>query len=53
MLFSFLFFLIATSIVITLIRGLGQWNRNNNAPRLTVSALVVAKREDVSTHMRH
>ena len=53
MLFSFLFFLIATFIVITLIRGLGQWNRNNNAPRLTVNALVVAKRQDVSAHMRH
>ena len=53
MLFSFLFFLIATFIFITLIRGLGQWNRNNNSPRLTVNALVVAKREDVSAHMRH
>ena len=53
MLFSFLFFLIATFIVITLIRGLGQWNRNNNSPRLTVSASVVGKRQDVSAHMRH
>ncbi|MBQ6987003.1 MAG: DUF2500 domain-containing protein [Oscillibacter sp.] len=53
MLFSFLFFLIATLIVINLIRGIGQWNKNNHSPRLTVSAKVVAKREDVSAHSHH
>ena len=53
MLFAFLFFLIATLIVLNLIRGIGQWNKNNHSPRLTVSAQVVAKREDVSVHSHH
>ncbi len=53
MLFSFLFFLIATLIVLNLIRGIGQWNKNNHSPRLTVNAKVVAKREDVSVHRHH
>ena len=34
---------------IVLFRGISQWNRNNNSPRLTVSVTVVAKR----THVRH
>ena len=53
MLFSFLFFLIATLIVLNLIRGIGQWNKNNHSPRLTVNAKVVTKREDVSAHRHH
>lgn len=49
----FLVFLLALgTILLQLIRGAGQWNRNNHAPRLTVSATVVAKRGDV-THHRH
>ena len=34
---------------IALFRGISQWNRNNNSPRLTVSATVVAKR----TYVQH
>ena len=40
----FLAFFIATFIVIMLIRGLGQWNIGNGAARLTVPAVIVAKR---------
>jgi len=35
-----------------LIQGILQWNRNNHSPRLTVEALVVTKRTEVSHH-RH
>lgn len=44
------FFLALGIILLQLIRGASQWNRNNHAPRLTVSAVVVAKRGDVIHH---
>ena len=53
-LFSILFFimfLVVTSvIVVSLVKGISQWNKNNNSPRLTVEAKVVAKRTNVSRH---
>ena len=30
--------------VLTAVRGISQWNKNNHSPRLTVPAIVVAKR---------
>ena len=44
-----MFFLV---FVVTLLKGLGEWNRNNHAPKLTVPVTVVAKRTNVSRH-RH
>lgn len=38
------------SIVVTIVRGVGQWNRNNASPVLTVEARVVAKRADIRIH---
>lgn len=35
---------ILTAFIIALCKGVGRWNKNNQAPRLTVNALVVAKR---------
>lgn len=40
-----LFFLV---FVGTLLKGLGEWNRNNHSPKLTVPVTVVAKRTNVS-----
>lgn len=48
--FSLMFFLVFGIIIFTLIKGIGQWNRNNQSPRLTVEAVVVAKRQNVSHH---
>jgi len=50
--FFLVFFLILGMILFTLIKGIGQWNKNNHSPRLTVEARVVAKRGDVS-HYHH
>ncbi len=54
--FSVLFalgFLVFLGIFLAVsIRSLGQWNKNNRSPRLTVGALVTAKRTNVSHH-RH
>jgi len=36
--------------VVTIVKGIGQWNKNNNSPRLTVPVVVVAKRTNVSHH---
>lgn len=48
--FMLVFFLMFGMIIFTIIRGIGQWNKNNNSPRLTVQAKVVSKRGDVSHH---
>ena len=41
------FVLVLGSIIVTLIRGVGEWNKKNQSPKLTVPATVVAKRSDV------
>lgn len=50
--FSIVFVLVIGIFVVTIVRGVGQWNKNNNSPRLTVPATIVAKRTHVSQH-RH
>ena len=42
-----LFFLV---FVGTLLKGLGEWKKNNHSPRLTVPVTVVAKHTNVSRH---
>ena len=42
-----MFVLVFGIILVTLIRGIGEWNKNNQSPKLTVPATVVAKRSDV------
>ena len=46
------FGLILCTVIVTLIKGLKEWNNNNHSPRLTVPVTVVAKRADV-TRRRH
>lgn len=47
-----MFLVIMAAILFTIIQGLKQWNKNNNSPRLTVPAEVVAKRNSIRWH-RH
>lgn len=49
-LFTIVFVAVAVVIIVTAIRSLGQWAKNNNSPRLTVPATVVAKRINVDHH---
>ena len=51
-LFPLFFLLVFGVMAAALIQGILQWNRNNHSPRLTIDALVVAKRTNVSHH-RH
>ena len=47
--FVVLMFIVVIGIFIwQVVRGVGQWTRNNNSPILTVEATIVAKRSDVS-----
>ena len=48
--FGIVFVLVIGIFVVNLVRGIGQWNKNNNSPRLTVDVTVVSKRADVSHH---
>lgn len=48
--FFIAFFCVFGLIVATFIRSAKQWNKNNNSPRLTVEATVVAKRTNISRH---
>ena len=50
--FFIVFGLILCTVIVTLLKGLKEWNNNNHSPRLTVPVTVVAKRADV-THHRH
>lgn len=48
MLFPIMFILIFTIIVFTFVKGIATWFKNNNSPRLTVSARIVAKRQNTT-----
>jgi Na+-transporting methylmalonyl-CoA/oxaloacetate decarboxylase gamma subunit len=37
-------------IIVRAIQGIGQWNKNNESPILTVEATIVTKRMSVSEH---
>ena len=37
-------------VLVTFVKGVSQWNKNNHSPRLTVPVTVVAKRTNVSRH---
>lgn len=49
-LFSGVFIFVLGMFAFVIFSGIREWNRNNHSPRLTVDALVVAKRTDISSH---
>ena len=51
-LFAIVFLLVIGTFVVILVKGIGEWNKNNHSPKLTVPAIIVAKRTNVSRH-RH
>ena len=42
-----MFVLVFGIIIVTMVCGVGEWNKNNHSPKLTVPVTVVAKRSDV------
>ena len=49
MLFPIMFLLIFIMIIVAFVKGISTWHKNNNSPRLTVSATIVGKRQN-TTH---
>lgn len=53
-LFQIMFFLMFALFLVlfisAIVRGFGEWNKNNHSPKLTVPVVVVAKRTNVSRH---
>ena len=48
--FVLMFGVMLVLFIVTAVRGISTWNKNNHSPRLTVPATVVAKRTEVSRH---
>lgn len=48
--FMLVFSLVIGMFVLTAVKGIGQWNKNNQSPRLDVTATVAARRTRVSQH---
>ena len=46
--FFIVFGLAISTVFISLIKGVKEWNKNNHSPRLTVPSTVVTKRTDVT-----
>ena len=49
-LFFLAFAVFLVFFIITAAKGIGTWHKNNNSPRLTVEATVVAKRQNTEVH---
>ena len=49
MLFPIMFLIIFAMIIVAFVKGISTWHKNNNSPRLTVSATIVGKRQN-TTH---
>lgn len=45
-----MFVLVFGAIIVSMVKGIGQWQKNNESPILDVDATVVTKRSDVSMH---
>ena len=46
--FGIIFIIVIGFFVFIIVKGIGQWNTNNNSPKLTVPAEVVTKRTETS-----
>ena len=47
---TLMFVVVFGLFIVVAVKGISQWNKNNNSPRLTVDAFVVDKRTNVSHH---
>ena len=48
--FFIVFFLVIGMFIFTFAKGISQWHKNNNSPRLSVEAKVVTKRGHTGHH---
>jgi len=52
-LIGIIFVAVFIGIIVNLFRGVTQWKKNEDSPRLSVSATVKSKRTHVRRHMNH
>ena len=45
-----IFVIVIATFIVTAVRGVGEWSKNNASPRLTVDASVVTKRQHNTSH---
>ena len=45
-----MFGVVIVMFIVTAVKGISTWNKNNNSPRLTVEATVSSKRQNVDVH---
>lgn len=45
--FPIIFVMVFGMIIFQFVTGIGTWHKNNQSPRLSVSATIVAKRENI------
>lgn len=45
-----IFAVVIVCFIALAVKGIGTWHKNNNSPRLTVQAAVVAKRQNTDVH---
>lgn len=50
--FFSVFFIVLVSILAQTIRNVARWRKNNQSPRLTVNAKIVAKRQEITRFRR-
>ena len=48
--FVLVFGIVIVMFIVTAVKGIGTWHKNNNSPRLTVEATVVSTRQNTSVH---
>ena len=48
-----IFVLVFGIIIVAMVRGIGEWNKNNHSLKLSVPAKVVSRRTAVSHHHHH
>ena len=49
-LFGLVFVMVFAVFIVTFVKGIGQWNKNNHSPRLTVPVTVVSRRVNRHHH---
>ena len=50
LMFTVIFLIVIGTFIYTAVTGLTTWHKNNQSPRLTVQAKVVAKRQNTTHH---
>ena len=48
--FPIIFVIVFGMIIFQFVTGIGTWHKNNQSPRLSVNATIVAKRESITHH---